>query len=170
MARAFIGVGANLEPEANIRAALRLLSAHARVLAISTFYRTPAEGRPEQPDYYNGVVSVATDLPPESLKREVLRAIEQALGRKRTADPNAPRPIDLDLLLYDALQLRRGKLRLPSQDIERRAFVAVPLAEIAPDVLLPGSGAPIRAIAARFSGAPMAPLASLSDDLRRACL
>jgi dihydroneopterin aldolase/2-amino-4-hydroxy-6-hydroxymethyldihydropteridine diphosphokinase len=128
MARAFIGVGSNIAPEKNIREALRLLARLVRIVAISTFYRTPAIDRPSDPDFYNGVVAIETDLRPMALKSKVLRKIEAALGRRRSADKYASRTIDLDLLV----------LTPPDPDILNRAFVAVPLAEIEPDLLLPG--------------------------------
>jgi 2-amino-4-hydroxy-6-hydroxymethyldihydropteridine diphosphokinase len=129
MARTFIGVGSNIAPEKNIRAALRLLARSVGIISISTFYRTPAIDRPMQPDFYNGVVAIETDLRPTELKSKVLRRIEAALGRRRTADKYASRTIDLDLLVLTPLD----------PDILNRAFIAVPLAEIAPQLLLPGA-------------------------------
>ncbi len=167
MTRAYIGVGSNISPKANVEAALALLTAEVRLMAISTFYLTPAEGRPEQPDYLNGVVAVETDLPALQLKQGVLAGIERRLGRQRGEDRYAARPIDLDLLLYDSLSSTTPELRLPAPDIEKRAFVAVPLAEIAPDLELPGTGLSAHAIAARFAEARMRPLVRFSQDLRR---
>jgi 2-amino-4-hydroxy-6-hydroxymethyldihydropteridine diphosphokinase len=164
--RVFIGVGSNISPEASIKAAIRLLARRVRVVDLSTFYRTPAEGRPEQPDYINGVVAIETDLPPEALKNEVLRPIERRLGRRRTDDKFASRPIDLDILLYGSRQMQTADLRLPAEDIEKRGFVAVPLAEVAPDLTIPGKEMCVREIAARFSRCQMTPL-TLTNDLRR---
>lgn len=166
MGKAFIGVGANLDPEVNIRRALRLLSEKTRLLAVSSFYRAPAEGRPGQPDFLNGVVAIESDRGPRELKFGTLRGIEEALGRSRTEDKYAPRPIDLDLLLYGALSLRNPDLQLPSPDIERRAFVAVPLAELAPQLRLPGGGEPIAQIAARLAGSSMERLDAFTASLR----
>src|SRR5690349_15679398 len=101
MARAFIGVGSNMAPEENIRDGLRRIAECARLVSISTFYRQPAIDHPEDPDFYNGVIGIDTDLPPTILKWQVLRPIEAALGRRRTRDKYSPRTIDLDLLLYD---------------------------------------------------------------------
>jgi 2-amino-4-hydroxy-6-hydroxymethyldihydropteridine diphosphokinase len=169
MTRVFIGVGSNIAPEANIRAAIKLLAFLTRLVGVSSFYRTPAEGRPEQPDYINGVVEIETDLAPEALKNEVLRKIEFRLGRRRTENRFAPRPIDLDMLLYGSRQIRTADLRLPSEDIENRWYVAVPLAEIAPDLIIPGTATRARELAARFAHVRMVPLA-LGDDVRRECL
>lgn len=160
LTKAFIGVGANLDPEANIRSALRLLAREMRVVALSTFYRAPAEGRPEQPDYVNGVVELETGLGPHELQQQVLRRIEAALGRQRSEDKFAARPIDLDLLLHCGIVLR-------SQEIERRAFVAIPLAELVPDLTLPGMHEPLRAIAARFAGSRLEKLGGFTEALRR---
>ncbi len=129
MSRVFIGIGSNIAPEASIKAAIRLLATQARLLDISTFYRTPAEDRPEQPDYINGVVAIETSLPPEALKHGVLRRIEHRLGRHRSEDKLAPRAIDLDILLYDSLQAQTADLRLPARDVETRGFVAIPQAK-----------------------------------------
>jgi 2-amino-4-hydroxy-6-hydroxymethyldihydropteridine diphosphokinase len=164
--RVFIGVGSNITPEASVEAAIRLLACQVRVIDVSTFYRTPAEGRPEQPDYVNGVVVIETDLPPETLKHEVLRAIEHRLGRRRTGDKFAPRPIDLDILLYGSRQMQTADLHLSAEDIEKRSFVAIPLAEVAPDLTMPGTGIRLQEIAARFSRSQMTPVA-LTNDVRR---
>jgi 2-amino-4-hydroxy-6-hydroxymethyldihydropteridine diphosphokinase len=147
MPRAFIGVGSNIAPEKNIREALRLLAGSVRIVAISTFYRTPAIDRPSDPDFYNGVVAIETDLRPMALKSKVLRRIEAALGRRRSADKHASRTIDLDLLV----------LTPPDPDILNRAFVALPLAEIEPD-LLPG--------VERLSKEDMQPLDQFTQKLR----
>ena len=72
MTRVFIGVGSNIGPEENIRVSLRMLAQSVRLVSISTFYREPAIGRPEEPDFYNGVVAIDTDLPPATLKWQVL--------------------------------------------------------------------------------------------------
>lgn len=166
MTRVFIGVGSNIRPEASIRAAIRLLASRVQLVDMSTFYRTPAQDRPEQPDYINGVVAIETNVPPVALKHEVLRPIERCLGRRRSDDKLAPRPIDLDILLYGSRRMRTTHLRLPAEDIEKRAFVAVPLAEIAPEIRAPGTRRRVREIAAQFFRSQMTPLA-LTNDLRR---
>ena len=101
MARAFIGVGSNIDPKKNIRQALRQLAQAVRLTGISTFYREPAIERPTEPAFYNGVVAIETDLPPMRLKQDVLRRIEADLGRRRDSDKYASRTIDLYLLLFD---------------------------------------------------------------------
>ncbi len=168
MTRAYIGVGSNISPEANIKAAIRLLARQVRVVDFSTFYRTPAEGRPEQPDYVNGVIVIETGLAPEALKHEVLRPIEHRLGRRRTDDSYAPRPIDLDLLLHGSHEVLTADLHLPAEDIQNRAFVAIPLSEVAPDLMLPGTRRSIRDIAAKFPTSRMTRL-TLANELRDDC-
>jgi dihydroneopterin aldolase/2-amino-4-hydroxy-6-hydroxymethyldihydropteridine diphosphokinase len=168
MARAFIGVGSNIAPEESIREALRRLAQSVRLVSISTFYKEPAIGRPEDPDFYNGVVAIDTDLPPAKLKWAVLRPIEAALGRSRSTDKYAPRTIDLDLLLYGNSVISSDELTLPDPDILTRAFIAVPLYEIAPTLVLPGSGVPIREIAERFATERMQPMHEYSSTLSRA--
>ena len=167
MARAFLSIGSNINPSENIRRALEFLCRHVRVVGISTVYLTPAEGRPEQPSYYNCVVEVETQMPPIQLKYSVLRTIEESLGRKRTADKFAPRTIDLDLILYDDLIMENADLTLPDSQIERRAFVALPLLELSPGLRLPGSGLTISEIAASLQQGSMKPLKDYTDVLRK---
>lgn len=166
MARVFIGVGSNIAPEVNIRTAIRLLARRVRIVAISTFYRTEAEGAPGPP-FINGVVEVETDIRPDALKRDVLRPIEEVLGRKRTADKYAPRKIDLDILAYDGLALMTDDVVIPDPLIEERAFLAVPLAELAPDMTLPGLRRPMREVALAHAGHRMKPLPDLTNSLKR---
>ena len=166
MRRTFIGVGSNIAREENIREALRRLAQRARITAISTFYRQRAIGRPNQPDFINGVVTIGTDLPPSDLV-EVLRQIEAALGRCRIADRYASRPIDLDLLLVDGDVGQNSASPLPHPDIPNRAFVAIPLSELAPSLVLPGSGVGICEVAARFSAQSMEPLQEYTCRLRK---
>ena len=85
-AAVYLAVGSNIDPEANLQAALTLLRGQVRVTGVSTVYRTPALGRPDQSDYLNAVWRVETALPPHRLRDEVLRPIEAALGRRRSAD------------------------------------------------------------------------------------
>jgi 2-amino-4-hydroxy-6-hydroxymethyldihydropteridine diphosphokinase len=168
MAQAFIGVGSNIEPEKNIREALRRLGQYVHLTAISTFYLEPAIDGPDEPAFYNGVVTIETDLRPVKLKQEVLRRIESTLGRQRNANKNAPRTIDLDLLLYD--DLVESDLSLPHPDILKRAFVAIPLSELAPDLVLPGAGLPVRQIAERLDAHDMEPLRELTRLLQNELL
>ncbi len=164
--RAFISIGSNIDPAANVRAAVLGLGRWARLTGVSTVYRTPALERPAQPPYYNCVAMVQTDATPVDV-RHTLRRMEEELGRQRTADKYAARTIDLDLILYDELVLDRGALRLPDPDILARPFLAFPLWELAPDLVLPGVSLPIAQVAAGLSQAGMEPLKEYTAQLRR---
>ncbi|HUZ17042.1 MAG TPA: 2-amino-4-hydroxy-6-hydroxymethyldihydropteridine diphosphokinase [Spirochaetia bacterium] len=147
MVAVFIGVGSNIDPEENVVRALRSLTAHVRALSSSTFYRTRALGGPPQPDYANGVVKARTSLSPLELK-ELLRRIETENGRVRSSDRYAPRTIDFDLLLYGDRIVSEPGLTIPSPDILERPFVMIPLLELEPTLMIPGSGRPIAQLAA----------------------
>lgn len=139
--RAFVALGANLEdPAAQVRAALEALAAlpGVRLIRASSLYRTAPVGVTGQPDYINAVAEVSTDLPPGELLAALFR-IEEQFGRERHYR-YAPRTLDLDLLLHDELVLHTPDLTLPHPRLHLRAFVLVPLAEIAPDLRLPGRG------------------------------
>lgn len=143
-----------------------MLSQLARLIAISTVYRLPALNRPEQPPFYNGVAEIDTQHPPLELKFEVLRKIEDALHRRRSADKYAARTIDLDLLLHDQCVMESPELVLPDPVILTRPFVAFPLHELAPDLILPGSGSSLRDVVARLSAAEMEPMLQYTKTLR----
>jgi len=135
---AYIGLGANLgDPRRQLEEALALLGAaeEVEVARVSTFYLNPPLGPKEQPWYVNAVAQVLTRLGPEELMR-VLRQIEVALGRVR-GERWGPRIIDLDLLLYNGEIIAEGELVCPHPELHRRAFVLVPLAEIAPEAWHP---------------------------------
>lgn len=142
--RTFIGVGSNIEPETNIRRAAAALSRHAELVAASTFYRTSAIDRPDQSDFLNGVFEIRSGNDPLDLKHCVLRPIEDRLGRVRGGDRYAARTIDLDILIHGNTVLNCEDLVIPDPDIRTRAFVAVPLLELCPDLVLPGTGEALR--------------------------
>ncbi len=167
MARAFVSVGSNIDPGENIGKAIRELTLHVRVVGISTVYLTEPEGRPGQPKFYNCVVEVASQIPPEDLKYKVLRRIEDDLGRKRTEDKYSDRTIDLDLILYDDLVINTDVIRLPDQQILVRPFIAIPLMELSPGLMLPGLGVNIDDVAGRLRACEMKPLGSYTERLRR---
>ena len=167
MTRAFVAVGSNINPEENVRAALRALAERTRIVSISTVYQTEPEGSVNQPCFYNCVVEIETDTAPEKLKFEVLREIEASLGRRRTSDKYAPRTIDLDLILYGDLVQDADGVVLPDPDVTRRPFLAVPLAELAPELTLPGTGVPIVGLAARLRMDRAHPLLDYTARLRK---
>lgn len=148
-----IALGSNIDRERNMVAAIDRLRAHPaiEVLAASPIYTTAPIGRDgavtEQPVFANAAVRVETDLTAGDLRRE-LRAIEAALGRVRTADKFAPRPIDLDIALYGSEVLEIDGHHIPDRDVLRFAHVAIPLADIAGDWIHPETGQSLAAIAA----------------------
>ncbi len=165
-ASAYIAVGSNIEPEINIPRALERLDDSAPVKAVSTFYRTPALDRPKDPDFLNGVCIVYWNNSPRALKFNVLRAIERGLGRVRGEDSYAPRAIDLDLLLYGAWVMEEPGLALPDPDIAVRPFLAYPLLELNPALVLPGIGEPLAELAVALDRSMMTPDTAFTDQLR----
>jgi 2-amino-4-hydroxy-6-hydroxymethyldihydropteridine diphosphokinase len=133
----FIGVGSNINPEENILAAVELLGKKVKLLASSFFYRSKAVGAKDKPDFINGVLKIATHMRPVTLKYDLLRQIEARLGRVRTDDKNAPRPIDLDILIYGGLVRHDKRIRIPDPHLLDYAFVYMPLLELEPDLILP---------------------------------
>lgn len=146
VARAFIAFGANLgDPGDAYAFAQAQISAlpDTRIYAHSALYRTAPVGVSGQPDYINAVLAVSTRMTPEALLEAIL-AIEQRRGRTR-ASFRAPRTLDLDLLLYEDRIITTPRLELPHPRMHKRAFVLVPLAEIAPQAWIPGRG-PVSAL------------------------
>ena len=136
MTTVYLGLGANLgDRKANMRAALTAMSSAIRVTAVSSLYETEPLG-PPQPMYYNAAAEIETELAPAALLA-ILWTIERNLGRKPIRERDAPRPIDLDILLYGALRLDSSRLTLPHPRLGERGFVLVPLAEIAGGVTHP---------------------------------
>lgn len=140
---AYIGLGSNLQdPIAQLQRARRTIAQTAGIaeLAFSGLYRNPPMGPADQPDYVNAVMAVHTTLTPHALLG-CLQAIEQQQGRVRSGERWGPRTLDLDILLYDQQQLQSPDLIIPHPGIAERAFVLLPLLEIAPDLTIPGKGA-----------------------------
>lgn len=142
--RAYVGLGGNVGgTEDTLRAAIRAFDAlpSTRLVRASRLYRTPAWGRVEQPDFVNAVAAIDTMLAPRALL-EALLGIERAHGRERNADTErwGPRTLDLDLLLYGDEEVEEPGLHVPHPHLHERAFVLVPLCEIAPEVVIPGRG------------------------------
>ena len=156
--RAYIALGANLgDPPAQLKAALHSLrgSPGVEVVATSSFYRTAPLGQPGQPDYCNAVCAVDTTLQPEALL-DLLQGIETAAGRRRDGTHWGPRLLDLDLLHVEGGVSHTTRLTLPHPELQRRAFVLVPLAEIAPRLSIPGLG-PVAGLAAVVDRSGVAP-------------
>lgn len=140
--RAYLVLGSNIEKERNVPAALRRLAEHPdiRLVAVSSTYETLPIGSSDAPTFYNAALIVETPLDAHALKWTVLRPIEEALGRVRTSDPNAPRTIDLDIVLFDRDVFDLDGNPIPDPDIERYPHVALALAEIDPTYVHPVTG------------------------------
>ncbi|MFY9328897.1 MAG: 2-amino-4-hydroxy-6-hydroxymethyldihydropteridine diphosphokinase [Georgfuchsia sp.] len=141
MTRAYIALGANLgDPSSTVLAAIEALRdlPHSQLIAASSLYRTAPVGLRNQPDFVNAVISIETQLDAPGLLDELF-AIEARFGRSRSI-PNAPRTLDLDLLLHGDTICDDPQLTLPHPRMHQRAFVLVPLAEIAPDITMPVHG------------------------------
>ena len=156
MPTAYLGLGSNLgDREENIRQALRLVEAGGvRVARVSSLYETRPVGPVDQPDFINAAAEVETTLSPEDLL-SAARAVEQAMGRERTIRWG-PRVIDIDILLYDEMSVNEPGLTIPHPEMTRRWFVLAPLAEIAPDLILPG-GKTAREAADELAGEEQGP-------------
>jgi 2-amino-4-hydroxy-6-hydroxymethyldihydropteridine diphosphokinase len=139
---AFVALGANLDdPQAQVHSAIAALGTlpDTRLVRASSLYRSAPVGYSNQPDFINAVAEVATGLAPRELL-DALLALEHRRGRVRDF-PNAPRTLDLDIILYGDLALHEHGLTIPHPRMHERAFVLVPLAEIAPGAKVPGRGA-----------------------------
>lgn len=121
----YIGLGSNISPETNLPLALELLSKRVDLEAVSSVWESPPAGG-KGPNFLNAVARIRTSLPAEMLRESILREIETQLGRVRTEDPNAPRTIDLDILIYNQDIFDPG--------IWTDTHQSVPLAEIYPDL------------------------------------
>jgi len=137
--RCYIGLGANLvEPVAQLQAAVTALGQllETRLVQVSRFYSSKPMGPQDQPDYVNAVAALDTRLTPLALLR-ALQQIELAHGRQRKAERWGPRTLDLDILLFGMQQIDHPELTVPHYGMQLREFVLYPLAELAPDLILP---------------------------------
>jgi 2-amino-4-hydroxy-6-hydroxymethyldihydropteridine diphosphokinase len=154
--QAWIGLGGNLgDAVATLHAALQDLDGlpQTRLVRASKFYRTPAWGVAEQPDFINAAALLDTRLPPRDLL-DALLGIERAFGRERRDEERwGPRVLDLDLLLYDSAVIDEPGLRVPHPHLHERAFALLPLVEITPDAFIPGVGPACDALRALDSSA-----------------
>jgi 2-amino-4-hydroxy-6-hydroxymethyldihydropteridine diphosphokinase len=149
MVMAYIGLGGNVPsaagvPEATLAAAVERLGALGRVVRSSRLYSTAPVGLADQPRFVNAAVTLETKLSPRELLDALLR-IEREFGRDRAnAIPNGPRTLDLDILLYGQQILHEPGIDVPHPRLAERAFVLVPLCEIAPDVMVPGLNSSVK--------------------------
>jgi 2-amino-4-hydroxy-6-hydroxymethyldihydropteridine diphosphokinase len=169
-----ITLGSNIAPRDHLTAAVRLLATHehVRVRAASRVYESAAvdangHENPAQEPFLNAALWIETALDPVALKFGVLRAVEAQLGRLRTEDKFAPRTTDLDIALYGdrIVDDREHGITLPDPDLLKRAHIALPVADLAPELRHPITGARLAEIAAALNH----PGIRLADDLDLAC-
>ncbi len=148
---AYLALGSNLgDATLNIRSGLESIRGHAVDMKVSSLYRTVPMGFDNQPQFLNVVCSIWTRLSPFELLHAT-KAIEVGLSRHRTF-PNAPRTLDIDVLLYGSRSIQTRVLTLPHPKMRERPFVMIPLAELAPGLRHPASGETFSDIARRLDG------------------
>lgn len=146
----YVSLGSNIEPEVNLQKAVDLLRERCTILTISSVYQTPPYGDANQPDFLDVVVKLTTDNTPEHFKINVLRKIESKLGRIRTPENKyGPLTLDIDIMLWGDTAFDYGEKpwHVPNKGILKFAADALPLAEIAPDVIHPETQQTLTAIA-----------------------
>ena len=153
--RVFVTLGSNINPVANLQAAVAQLRAHdaVTVVALSPVYETRPVGTVDQANFLNAAVLIETSLPVSALKSSVLQPIEQSLGRVRTEDKNAARTIDLDIALFNHEVLDLASRHIPDPVILRYPHVGVPLADVAPYYIHPETGQTLAEIARELTAA-----------------
>ncbi|MGP0171573.1 2-amino-4-hydroxy-6-hydroxymethyldihydropteridine diphosphokinase [Pseudomonas sp. NCHU5208] len=155
MERVYIGLGSNLEtPRQQLHSALAALARlpQSHLVAHSSLYASDPLGPPDQPRYVNAVAALDTELQPWTLL-DALQHIEQEQGRVRKAERWGPRTLDLDILLFGQRLIDDERLTVPHYHMQARPFVLYPLAELAPELLLPdGRGLPELLAACPFTG------------------
>jgi 2-amino-4-hydroxy-6-hydroxymethyldihydropteridine diphosphokinase len=158
---AYVALGSNLDdPPVQVARALTALEGMrgSRMVARSSLYRTSPFGPVAQPDFVNAVAGMLTTLDAAAMLAE-LKALEERLGRERPVVRWGPRRIDLDLLVHGSTRIDEPQLRVPHPGLAERAFVLAPLAEVAPDLDVPGVGR-VRTLAARFDTAGLSRMAA----------
>jgi 2-amino-4-hydroxy-6-hydroxymethyldihydropteridine diphosphokinase len=158
MHKAYLILGSNIEPVINLRRGLELLREYAQVQAVSIPWETQAEGS-DGPNFLNSAACVLTSMDADTLKWQTLRKIEDNLGRKRTANKNAPRTLDLDIIIFDD--------QVVDPKLWDRPFLAIPMAELLPDLIHPGCNKKLHEIADYFKEHNIAvPHPELSEMIR----
>ena len=166
MVTVYISLGSNINPQKNIFEALQRLSKYTQLIDVSTVYSTEPIGVQPQPKYYNCVVHVETAIEPRRLKYDILRVIEDNLGRKRESNKYAPRTIDLDILVYGDQVISTPDLKIPDQEIMTRSFLALGLIELDPTLILRNGNIPLKKVAERFKNNKMDPVRDYSKKLK----
>ena len=170
MSRVFLGVGSNEGDRlANISRAARSLAdtPSVQLVHMAPIYETAPVGGPEQRDFLNTILEIDTTLSPHALL-QLLKDVERRLGRAPGGPQWGPRPIDLDILLYDDLVIREPNLVIPHERMHERRFVLEPLAQLAPDLRHPTIGATIAELldhcSAPLARAPHSSTGSEAED------
>ena len=140
--RAYLSLGSNIDAENNLPKAIELLREVGEVVSVSSVWESESVGF-DGPNFLNACVLFLTDLQPVELKEKIIRPIETKLGRVRGEEKNAPRPIDIDIVLFDSQPL--------NTEFWNYAFVTLPLAELLPDFLHPVSGETLSRFAEQVS-------------------
>ncbi|WP_291172514.1 2-amino-4-hydroxy-6-hydroxymethyldihydropteridine diphosphokinase [Gimesia sp.] len=151
MNQVYLALGSNIRAEFNLPQAVRLLESCGRILRKSSIWQSQPVGDEYQADFLNAAVLWETACDAQQIWDEVIPGIEARLLRVR--DPlnkNGPRTIDIDLVLYNREQLQIAHRIVPDPEISSRIFLAVPLAELSPEYLVPGLGRPVSEIAAEL--------------------
>lgn len=159
----YVGIGANLcQPVEQAKSAIKALKqiSQSRLLAISPLYCSKPLGPSEQPDYINAVAKLETEKTPEALL-DALQAIELSQGRQRKAERWGPRTLDLDILLFGNQTIQTQRLIIPHYHMVEREFVLYPLADIAPELVMP-NGAPLTNL---LNACPMNGLQQLDEPI-----
>ena len=172
---AYVAVGSNIDPRANVLAAAGMLARQMPLTGVSTFWRTESigpEGEPDgQAEDLNGVFRVAATCDARTMKYGILREIERRLGRVRQGPGGrfAPRTIDLDLVIFGAEVIDEPDLRIPAPDVGR-PFVAAGLLELAPELVLPSTREPLSCLwPGKAAAAGLAPDEELTRQLKELC-
>jgi len=149
---AFLALGSNIEPEKNLPQAVQLLGSYGTIRATSRVWQSAPVGFSDQPHFLNAAVLLETELSAEQILGNMIPTIERALERRRDpSNKNAPRTIDLDLVIFNDLHGKILDHEIPDPEILTRGFLAVPLAEIAPTTRHPITGETLQQIAERLS-------------------
>lgn len=161
MARVYLSLGSNLgNRKANLRKAVEVLKTNPyfRVRRISSLYETEPQGFKKQRKFYNITLAAETPLSPQELL-ELCQSTENVMGRQKEIE-KGPRVIDIDILLYDAQRVKMQDLSIPHPRLEERAFVLIPLLEIAPHLKMP-SGVYVSSFLGKVGGQPVKRIGNL---------
>lgn len=160
---AYLCLGSNIEPEHNLPEAVAQLTRFGRIKATSSVWQTTPAGFTEQPDFLNAAVLLETALSADELRQSAITQIENSLGRVRTENKSGPRSIDIDIMLFNHDVLTVGQRRIPDPELLERSFVAIPMAEIAPDYVHPEVKLTLEEIALQFN--PATEVITRRDDV-----